>query len=237
LAYIDHQSSGLIRDKINVNSVEEVKNWIFNPNCWLITGNDNSETPINIRDFPWTDEKGITHPYDYTHKFKIPGINKEIFFNGKENEEMFLEYISEICSWDTYFDSKGNLMIFDPTRVVKENSYKFDDWIGTKSLKLINLKSKNFILIDTDSLNRDAEKECLSFQGINLENNVIREKHKPVKNQWELKEKVRHKLLVHNLSKYTIKKNFVIEKMNEEEKEKVSDKFNFHERLSNYVNG
>ena len=221
-AYIDHQSSNMMSEFLDVHSVEEIKNWIFNPNCWLITGNDNSTEPVNIKDFPVTDENGNIKEYEYTHKFYLPGKDKEIYFNGKNNESAFLRYIEEICDWDTEFDSNGDV-IEKYGKVNKEGVYRFETWQIPKNLKLINLKTKTFILLNSEKLQKDVESEYSSYQNMNVKNGVMLEKHKTIKNDWELKNSVRQKLLTSNISNYTIKKNYVIKKLTKKEIETVSE--------------
>lgn len=84
-SYIDHQSTSLFSE---FKTTKEVIHFIFNPNCWLITGNDNSDSPGYIYEFPHVTPKGTFPPLyrwmvfipdsDISKKFKYKPTIKEI---------------------------------------------------------------------------------------------------------------------------------------------------------------
>lgn len=74
--YIDHQSDVVESDHLidAFDSADTLKNWIFNENSWLLTGNDNEDHPANFYD-----EKDVKYAYELILK----GFDSEPISVGK----------------------------------------------------------------------------------------------------------------------------------------------------------
>ena len=66
-SYIDHQSYDTLQE---INNKEDLRNWLFNPRCYLYTGNDNGEAPNKFYDMP-------EQTYTYKLIVHIPGKDME----------------------------------------------------------------------------------------------------------------------------------------------------------------
>jgi hypothetical protein len=102
--YIDHQSD--LREGGDAHKAFDtpqiLKNWLFHPESWLFTGNDNDSDPPNFYDV----EFGIM----YTHEVSIEGVS----LSEKTEDVPEGETLGEIIS---------RLMAFYP-----ESDYKFFFW-------------------------------------------------------------------------------------------------------------
>lgn len=103
-AYIDHQSTGMLNF---LDSVEKVRNFIFNPNCWLFTGNDNGSAPVNFKDLPIHTEDGMK-PVDYEYVLNIEGIKDTAKVKRNDtNHESLANSIFSLMSEHVYVTTLG----------------------------------------------------------------------------------------------------------------------------------
>jgi hypothetical protein len=88
---IDHQSSRLENgDALRAfNSPDSLKDWIFNPESWLFTGNDNEEDPPNFYDVDF----GI----DYTHQISLEGCDVVEKFESYPTKEQIKDSLKRIA--------------------------------------------------------------------------------------------------------------------------------------------
>lgn len=135
--YIDHQSSGTSESAV-VNS-EVLKNFIFNSQSWLFTGNDNDHAPPNFYD---TDKDII-----YTHQLSISGVTEIAKFTSLPNldSEKFQEIVSSLIENHPlcgFIDSNN-----EPHRIVSwecldVNGKHFSSWDSLKDGLITVYKTK-----------------------------------------------------------------------------------------------
>lgn len=145
-AHIDHQSIGIFES--NCNSIEDVKDFIFNPNSWLFIYNDNEEQHPNWFDPPNTNYKYILMLQDCSEQIKFADIP---------------EFSKLIDSLEYLFGQ------------VSYNSKKYRDFYFEKSYGIQNIDCNEIIIrhtkydYDTQTSILKEEKH-LSFKVLNLEN-------------------------------------------------------------------
>jgi len=195
--YIDHQSQGLLREM----NLEELKNWIFNPNSWLITGNDNSSEPEDMKNFPEVDKKGVKHPFEYTHEIEVE--NKDIKFKFKglpeDNPKRFFEVLNLNISWNTTWEKDG-----------EEYGYSFSE--EDKYINYSNLKENYFIvhshkkiLDKTEEIFKKSQHLDLIIEKINTKKFLIED--------WSKKRRIMNSLLKNNFEDFTLKVKFSVKKL------------------------
>jgi hypothetical protein len=156
--YIDHQSDDVASEAFS--SKENLRNFIFNLNSWLFTGNDNSEHPFNFHDVPeYKGEKIIKNFYDY--QLKVEGINTEDYkFKKYPNDLQLQEAISHLFSKLKYKESKGiyyeDCYSYDRLNLKKEPIFEYEYWLSSKA-NLIDVDKKEVYLV-SDRLDNEAEK-------------------------------------------------------------------------------
>jgi hypothetical protein len=195
--YIDHQSQGLLREM----NLEELKNWIFNPNSWLITGNDNGSEPEDMKNFPEVDEKGVEHPFEYTHEIEVE--NKDIKFKFKglpeDNPKRFFEVLNLNLSWNTTWKKDD-----------EEYNYSFSE--EDEYINFSNLKENYFIVHSykkisdkTDEIFKKSQHLDLIIEKINTKKYVIED--------WNKKRIIMDSLLKNNFEDFTLKVKFSVKKL------------------------
>jgi hypothetical protein len=197
--YIDHQSTGLLRDM----NLEELKNWIFNPNSWLVTGNDNGSEPSDIKDFPETDENGVEHPFKYTHEIKIE--IKDIVFKIKglpeNNPKRFFEVLESKLDWDNgKFEKDGEDYMY---------SLSDDDIYMEKS----NLKEGYFIVSSWKKLHDRAQEIFEKSKNSDLIIEKFSSKKNVTLSDWDKKRKIIDNLLKNNFEDFTLKVKFSVKEL------------------------
>ena len=100
--YIDHQSYDVAKEAFA--NKETLRNFIFNLNSWLFTGNDNSSKP---RSYYFVDEykDGKVVPPTFKFEMSIPGISKTSKFVEKMSEEDIQDGLDEITQDFVYVGS------------------------------------------------------------------------------------------------------------------------------------
>jgi hypothetical protein len=98
-SYIDHQSTDVPYKAFE--SDETLRNFIFNMNSWLFTGNDNSEPANDFHDVPVYEENRVVMP-EYKYELTIEGIDgRSIKFKKKPTKEQIESAILKIaCDLD-----------------------------------------------------------------------------------------------------------------------------------------
>jgi len=86
--YIDHQSLD-IADKAFTDK-DSLKNWLFNPESWLFTGNDNEKPPPNFYDV----EFGI----EYNYQLSVEGLDLVEKFETYPDKDKLEMSLYSLCS-------------------------------------------------------------------------------------------------------------------------------------------
>ena len=208
-SYIDHESCGNLG---GVSSKEELKNWIFNPNCWLITGNDNSSAPNNMFDFPRTDENGVQHPVAYTHEIKAKGFENKAKFAGYPSEEKIGEAL-DILLQDSKFDENGELVKSNGWFSSSDNYYEFRTWKVDNYIKPFNVEEEYFVVFADYKLNTEVDRLYKESQKRVFEKAIITEKSDPKGNEenpWKKRKEIEDNLLKNKIDSFIIKIKFEI---------------------------
>jgi hypothetical protein len=100
-AYIDHDSHGTAGDLF---TVEMIKNFVFNPNCWLVTGNDNEYNPFNLFDFPKTNSDGTLEEVKYAYKLEIEGFSTSPKFKSRPKKKQVVEAIVHMTERSKFYE-------------------------------------------------------------------------------------------------------------------------------------
>lgn len=210
-SYIDHESVNLISE---IDSVEKMKNWIFNPNTWLVTGNDNSKGPFNIYDFPTYDKEGALIPYEYKYEFKIKNITGTVKLSEDDakSEEKILEAIESLIDYGVVFtkSKEGETEAVINSYNTNVITYGFNNWAISDYINLIDLENKYFIVYSRDLLENDVNKLIELYKQKNFTRNVIVEKWKNEENlnSWEIRMKFEKILKARDIKKYTMNINY-----------------------------
>ena len=93
---IDHQSVSTAFKAFDTK--ESLKNWLFNPESWLFTGNDNEESPPNFYDIDF----GIEYNY------KLSFSQSHVLFEEKPSEEKIKESLIGLINHDPIFKKFNN---------------------------------------------------------------------------------------------------------------------------------
>jgi hypothetical protein len=196
-AYIDHDSTGNLGEKIT--NEESLKNYIFNPNCWLITGNDNSDGPNQIFDFPITKEDGQIIPFKYTFEIKVKGVQEELKFGEIIDHERIFDNIS-----NALYDKNFNL--FNSA----ENSFNFESYSLKgffKHHEVVDLENKFIILFSNSIIDNDV-RELFDIK-LNKSNLLVEKNNEkckyPEKLDWRVQSKLKKELMNQNIEKYIIR--------------------------------
>jgi hypothetical protein len=131
-SYIDHQSGGT-SNKI-FETEETLKNFIFNPKCWLFTGNDNESPPSNFHD--------VEENIKYKYQLKLEGTKEICNLKEKPTSEEIKNTLRNIFSrhpkCEKYFSYPSN------------KGYEFiwrDKTIGDKLINSFLLFDNNIIIV------------------------------------------------------------------------------------------
>jgi hypothetical protein len=135
IGYIDHDSVGTTNTAFE--SKETLKNFIFNKNSWLFTGNDNGypdPTFYNVPEF----KGGRQILPVYKYELKIEGYEKTTKFLEKPDKEKLENALSSLLQGvhlteSGYFDDRTDIF----SRITRTRTYEFNTW-----KKPINHKTK-----------------------------------------------------------------------------------------------
>ncbi len=195
--YIDHQSRGLLEEM----NLEKLKNWIFNPNSWLITGNDNSSEPEDMKNFPEIDEKGVEHPFEYTHEIEIKNKDIKFKFKGlpKDNPKRFFEVLDLNLNWEMKWE-----------RDKEEYHYSFSK--EDEFIKRSDLKENYFIVHSYKKLLDKIDEIFNKSQHLDLIIEKLTQK-KHIKEDYHKKIVIKDNLLKNNFEDFTLKVEFSVKKL------------------------
>ena len=131
--YIDHQSFDTL--ELPANDPEALKDWLFNPDNWLYTGNDNDDEPHDLRDPEWSSLEGdhVIVTVDFG-----PDDIVEIKIIGMPNEENFGPELNGLSLSDGYYDLKE--MDLEKNVIILHEDWSHREKIG----KIIKIKSDEF---------------------------------------------------------------------------------------------
>ena len=140
-SYIDHQSArseGGDAGKA-FDTPATLKNFIFHPESWLFTGNDNDTAPLNFYDV----EFGII----YTHELSIDGIAQSIKLQDLPDEVNLKEHLANIAKYHSIFKNYRYTLpqdrwSFVPWDQISYNGKHFSSFDKIKEGKVIFYKTK-----------------------------------------------------------------------------------------------
>jgi len=131
--YIDHQSFDTL--DLPAGDPEALKDWLFNPDNWLYTGNDNDDEPGNLRDPEWETLEGdhVVVTVDFG-----PDNVIDIKIIGMPGEENFGPELNGLSLSDGYYDLKE--MDLEKNIIILR-----EDWSSReKTGKIVKIKSDEF---------------------------------------------------------------------------------------------
>jgi hypothetical protein len=155
--YIDHDGYGTAHE--TCYSKESLRNFIFNKNSWLFTGNDNSTADPTFYDVPEFKNGRMIMP-KYTHQLTIAGLDKTTKFKSKPTDEEVADGISALLEHGTLLTESGEFISDDSIfwQISRPRCYY------EKSFYLVQDYSKNEILFlkENDMRFREIEQK---FEG------------------------------------------------------------------------
>jgi hypothetical protein len=155
-SYIDHQSArseGGDAGKA-FDTPLSLKNFVFHPESWLFTGNDNDTAPPNFYDV----EFGIL----YTHELHLDGITQTLKFQDEPGEEALREALDNLSGYHPLSD-------YSTRRY--EDRFSFVAWDrkaidGTVFSSFEKLKEGKIVLFKTESVYSEDKKR--EYKGENV---------------------------------------------------------------------
>ena len=131
--YIDHQSFDTL--ELPADDPEALKDWLFNPDNWLYTGNDNDDEPKDLRDPEWSylDGDHVVVTVDFG-----PDDIIEIKIIGMPNEENLGKKLNNLDLSDGYYDLKE--MDLEKNVIILKENWGHREKVG----KIIKIKSDEF---------------------------------------------------------------------------------------------
>lgn len=140
-AYIDHQSGyGEGGDALEAfDTPQKLKNWIFNPDSWLFTGNDNEGHPSNFYDV----EFGI----EYTHRLEMDGSDITEMFQEYPNEELLQEALERVSDGHSIYREGERYNYDDKFKLCR---YEKDVETGKEISSFANIKDGYLTFFKTE---------------------------------------------------------------------------------------
>lgn len=167
--YIDHQSSGVARTMCD--TARNLKNFIFNKNSWLFTGNDNSIKPPNFDDVPTYIVSEIIYP-NFKYEIKIDRIDETIKFRYYPTQKMIYDSVKTLTG-SKVLTKKG---IIDDVYFYDNDHFKLSPYIiQNLSLNYIIMVNPTLIREITGNIRKNNE-GVLSYNEISeMATNIILE--------------------------------------------------------------
>ena len=194
--YIDHQSYDVPLEAFK--SKETLRNFIFNLNSWLFTGNYNSSQP---RSYYFVDEyrDGKVIPPTYKFEMSIPGISKTSKFVEKMSEEDIQDGLDEITE---------NFVYIGDGKFVNRNEYY--EKVFSPNVWQLPIDSKNQIIyfINDNKVNEDSDKKFFQENGRKPNLN-----YQDKNNDWKELQKIKDKLIKSKKKPYVEKVSYLIRDM------------------------
>jgi hypothetical protein len=217
-SYIDHESTGLLNQ---IDTIEKMKNWLFNPNTWLITGNDNSSEPINIFDFPTYKKDGGYEPYKYKYKLKIEGIDTEVMLGEDLTKERLIESI-EYLTEDIYVTKESKIPYSDlPWHLQNDEKYfKFRRYEVEEYIDFVDVENKTITAFNNTKLAKDINQLIAIEEAKKFERKIINEKkskEEPL-SKWMIQSKMEKQLKENCIENYIMKINYELIEINKDVK-------------------
>jgi hypothetical protein len=131
--YIDHQSFDTL--ELPADDPEALKDWLFNPDNWLYTGNDNDDEPQDLRDPEWSSLDGdhVVVTVDFGSDDII-----DVKIIGMPNEENLGKELNSLNLSDGYYDLKE--MDLEKNVIILKEDWSHKEKVG----KIIKIKSDEF---------------------------------------------------------------------------------------------
>jgi len=221
-SYIDHESIGVAGE---LSDIEKVRNFVFNPNCWLVTGNDNSSHPNNLFDFPKVNNDGEVIEVLYRYRLEVEGITESPMFASRPNKSEVEDAIRRMTQEAKFYKSTAmvrvealyqqiygrNFNVFQAKgyqvlessmwhdgseECFEADAYQFRDGYDASPV-YVNMREKFFYVYSSNLLNQDMND--LIPRSTNMD--------------WEDRQAIQKKLIKENFSDYTIKIPFKIVKI------------------------
>jgi len=221
-SYIDHDSHGVASE---LNDVEKVKNFIFNPNCWLVTGNDNSSHPNNLFDFPKTGSDGQVNEIEYRYQIEVEGIKEYPKFKSRPKKSEVEDAIERMTE-SVKFYSLAEIVRIDPVyeviyerrfNVFRADSYQVLEgsfWSGGSEeyFEADAYQFRNSYSDPTINLNM-RDKFFYVYSQNRLSNDVRNLGDSASHMEWKERQAIQEKLIKENPSRYSMKIPFKIVKI------------------------
>jgi len=101
--YVDHESVGVCP-----HDYDSLRDFIFNKNSWLFTGNDNSVEPFDLQIVPTWLPDGTEVPVKFTHQLVIPGF-KPVKFTSEPTHDDILNALQGLLPYQFIVERDGNI--------------------------------------------------------------------------------------------------------------------------------
>lgn len=149
---IDHQSKGT--SAIAFKSKATLRNFIFNKNSWLFTGNDNETMSPDFKDVPlYKDGKEIKVVHQYSLTLDGCLHKRPIKFKKKPTYDQLLKAFYNLIGYANWTNGKFNFSSWSST----EEHFEFREYITGK--KSIDMKNERIMLV-SDQFKKDMDAAC-----------------------------------------------------------------------------
>ena len=221
-SYIDHDSHGTAGE---LNDVKKVKNFVFNPNCWLVTGNDNSSHPNNIFDFPKTNINGQVENVEYRYRLEVDGITEQPQFKSRPNKSEVEDAIQRMTQDAKFYPPTVTVKI-DPMygqiygrnfTVFKANGYQVlegtswsngsEDCFEAEAYEFRNGYSDPMIYVNM------RDKFFYVYSSNRLNEDIRTRGNDSVRTKWEERQVMQKELIKEHFLNYSMKISFTIVKI------------------------
>jgi hypothetical protein len=157
--YIDHESYGTAYD-VCCNA-DSIKNFVFNKNSWLFTGNDNGEPDPTFYDVPEFKDGRMIMPR-YKFELIIEGLDKTTKYMHHPSNEELSQGIDSIL--DNALLTEGGVFIIDKNihwqitrpRIFYEKNWGIGQDYSTKEIRFLKENDPRFYEIQKEV---DADKK------------------------------------------------------------------------------
>lgn len=111
--YVDHQSQGTTLNLFENKNL--LKNFIFNPKCWMFTGNDNSSAPPNFYD--------VSDNIKYKYKLTMDGAEDPYLFREMPDKEELIDAFHSLL--------ERHMLCSRSYNTYPNDGYEYSFWEGT----------------------------------------------------------------------------------------------------------
>ncbi len=139
--YVDHESVGVCP-----NDLESLREFIFNKNSWLFTGNDNSTEPFDLKVVPSWLPDGTEVPVKFTHRLTIRGL-KPVKFTSTPTHDEILDALQGMVPYQFTIDNKAiSDLEYDFVRLTTLSASSIFGW-DSHNLDHIDFENNHFLAL------------------------------------------------------------------------------------------